>query len=39
MGQKHLYILQKYKKELTQLFDNSLKVINCQKEKCTKETQ
>lgn len=37
MGKKHLYILQKYNKELAQLFDNSLKTTDCQKEKCTKE--
>ena len=34
---KQLYILKKYSKELTNLFNHNLKIINCQKEKCSKE--
>jgi len=37
MVNKNLYMLQKYNKELSQLFDNTLKVIECQKKNCTKE--
>lgn len=34
---KQLYILKKYSNELTNLFNHNLKIINCQKEKCSKE--
>lgn len=34
---KQLQIFKKYSKELTDLFNHNLKIINCQKEKCSKE--